>query len=289
MSLDLIVESGEYVGNGGTQSISIGWQPAMVMIVTTRTGGPAGQRAWSVKMATMPGDDFASCNATADWKTTNGITLTSDGFDVGSNPEINRNGDTIHWWAVREYPSIDWGSYVGDGAPGGVKIATNRQPTAVFIFNETTPSFITKMFTMAAPDDAEAFDGAIATQPWVELTSAGFIPKLTANTLNDLYHWVALYDLPGSTRHFRQGEHTGDVNPAQQVVLGVQPRMVIVSDTGMTLGAKFRASLPTEYGQLQTNYKWVTSGGITLNAAGFLAGGDFNADTVVYDHLAGVQ
>jgi hypothetical protein len=40
---------------------------------------------------------------------------------------------------------------------------------------------------------------------------------------------------------------------------------------------------------LQTNYKWVTSGGITLNAAGFLVGGDFNADTVVYDHLAGVQ
>jgi hypothetical protein len=79
------------------------------------------------------------------------------------------------------------------------------------------------------------------------------------------------------------------VNPAQQVVLGVQPRMAIVSATGTTLGAKFQASLPTEYGQLETNYKWLTSGGITLNAAGFLAGGDFNADTVVYDHLAGGQ
>jgi len=86
-----VVATGSYTGNGASQSITVGWQPKHIIIISDK--GKV-----SIKNDFMPDDDF-SHNGT--WETTGGITITSTGFDVGDINGINKKNDTFYWTAYR--------------------------------------------------------------------------------------------------------------------------------------------------------------------------------------------
>ena len=132
MTLNRIIETGSYTGNSSTQSISIGWQPAVVWIGSQQTTAPDSQQAFSIKTDTIAGDDFQSYDTDAQFITVNGITLTSDGFDVGSSPQINNSTQIYKWIAFRVGPQVDTGTYTGDGI-GGRKITSGRQAALLMI------------------------------------------------------------------------------------------------------------------------------------------------------------
>ncbi len=127
----------------------------------------------------------------------------------------------------------------------------------------------------------------------IDLDNQGFIPKNNANLLNENYVYLAFYDQMGSTRHFRTDDYIGDGASPQSISLGAQPETVIGFSPNTSpqqyIGHKFNQMANTEYGQLETNYKWQNSGGFTLVADGFDAGADFNDVGLVYGYIAGMR
>ncbi len=288
MSLDRIIETGSYVGNGGTQSIAVGWQAGLVIIASTRPTGPAAGRGLAFKMPSMADDDFMECSGSAQFTTVDGVTLTSTGFDVGSDDVINRNTTIFHWVAIRAGPWIDTGSFVGDG---GTTVSTrNRQPSAVLHAQTTTPGIeIFLKFASQAANEAAVFRGALLGGTGVTLVSTGFEAALEANDSGETYDWVALFDLVGSTRHFETGSYTGDGGASQSISLGRQPIFIMIfNETAGDMWAfKSDTMSDDDYGLLNANYSFENANGVTLVADGFDVGSDFNPLNDVHRFLVG--
>jgi hypothetical protein len=292
MSLEKIIATGSYSGDGASQSISIGWQPAMVMIVSSRTTGPSTGRGVAFKFADMAGDDFACCETEAVYTTSNGITLTSDGFSVGSDDCINKNAQTFYWVAFRECPAVDTGSYTGGGT--GQTITTGRQPDAVFIFDSTS-SVVKTMhwkFSSMASAYCERFDYDLNGADVITLASNGFTVSGSADASGETFYWVAFYNDKQPTRHTECVTWSGDGGGDKTVTLGYQPKFVLIC----------RDLDPAEYddmdfktidmassgrGELHTDYTWETGGTCTISSTGFTT--DQNASGETYYALVGIE
>lgn len=109
---DLVV--GTYVGNGTSQSITTGSAtPAWVVVMgdSASTGG----RMWISGAPNAYAIPFGPTAAT----TSNGITPTSSGFDVGSESHVNANGVTFHYFMLPEVIGrFEAVSYAGNGVDG---------------------------------------------------------------------------------------------------------------------------------------------------------------------------
>lgn len=106
------IATGSYTGNGTSQSIVCQWayydgvltfQPAYIEIVDVTEVVYR-----SIKMRSMPGSDYMRSvysvslggNTVTLITSGQGITITSTGFSVGSEPSINNNGNTYCWFAI---------------------------------------------------------------------------------------------------------------------------------------------------------------------------------------------
>ncbi len=288
MSLDIVIETGSYTGNGGTSTVTIGWQPALVVIHST--AGTAANRALSIKSDSMPGDDFMECGTVAIATTTNGITLTSTGFQVGSDAAINTSTQTYYWMAIRTGPWIDTGSYVGNSAPGGQNIVLGRQPDMVLMCSLATiikAGFISEGEPRDYFYETQWTRGAFAPNP-VVLTATGFnVSNLIGdewNTSGLTHHYVAFPN--GSTRHLETGFQSAAGSGTVTITTGKQPKAVwIWSDT--RAGFKTADMPGDDAGKLDTQYSWDTASMITINSNGFTIGADFNVSAAdVYTWLA---
>ncbi len=99
--------TGSYIGNGGIKSVTTEYlgkpfQPKYIEIIDVTS-------PWhrSIKIDVLPGENFMrsrvqgdSANTTMIYETSNGITITSTGFVVGSRPSINRDGSTFFYLAI---------------------------------------------------------------------------------------------------------------------------------------------------------------------------------------------
>lgn len=290
MSLNLIIESGTYVGNGGTQTITIGtgWQPAVVFIASTRTGGPQSQRGIAFKTINMPGDLFLYANP-QDVDYDPGLTILSNGFQVVNN-EVNHSGTTFYWTALRAGPAIDTGTYAGVGV-GSTTVVTGRQPSAVFLGHSTGVMMFGQKPGTLAGTDAFGYDGNTANHPQVTINANGFTAEGDWDVDGETYWWCAVYDLVGSTRHFQQATYTG-TGSLQAIALGSQPRMLTIYDPTTKWALKPGQAPAQEFGQLASGYTWETILGISFSATGFTVQQPWSENTVpasVYDFLAGMR
>lgn len=276
MSLNRDIEVGSYVGNGSTQSVSIGWQPTFVMTFA-RYGGNPSNRGWGYKSMNMAGSNFLSNNTAAVYVTTNGVTLTSTGFSVGSNVTINGNTDDYSWFALRDSAHDDHGSYTGDG--GTQTITLNRQPIAVFITKETgTAASYVKFNSMPTNTAMEFITNSVGATS-VTILSTGFQVTNGSNTSGETYGYTAIYN--DETIHWETGSFTG-TGASQTVTTGRQPSIVImISLTGIIASQVVTAGFGTgEFGQLTGNWSLVGSNGATLISTGFTTGADSNFNTL---------
>lgn len=106
------LETGEYTGNGTSQSISIGWRPALVVTAKMKNTGPGSRKGLVFKIDTMPNDEVVISNF--NWtEIDNAITITDDGFSVNNQNMVNRNNEDVAWFAIRSGIHTFTGSYVG--------------------------------------------------------------------------------------------------------------------------------------------------------------------------------
>lgn len=88
--------TGAYVGTGSALSITkIGWKPRYVECFNS---------ADASVMKHFEGMPAASCAkqkaGTTSYVTSNGITLTDFGFDVGTDADLNTAGETVYFLAI---------------------------------------------------------------------------------------------------------------------------------------------------------------------------------------------
>lgn len=284
MTLSLIQESGTYGGNSGTQSVVIGWQPAAVWIVNDKTTGSTANRAQCLKLDAMTGPNYMSNNSNATFKTANGITITSDGFSVGSNDDINDTGSTYYWVAFRAGPWLDTGTYSGSGSSQTVTL--NRQPIYVTVAEDgTTDSTIWKDSGMAGAT-ALRKTGSVAEGSMLALSSTGFDASGVADTSGSTYYYFAVYRVVGATQHFQAGSYTGNAS-TQAIDVGFQPTGLIITDS-VAIAQKFPSMSDDDLGVLTGTHSWETANGCTLTSTGFSIGSlsTINSNAVVYNYLA---
>ena len=96
-NVDGIHKTGNYTGNGTSQSIDVGFQPKTLKIIRWNETYPCEAQ----KNDQMQGDDYLRINSdgTPVIDLANGITLTETGFDLGSDSTINADGNTYYWEA----------------------------------------------------------------------------------------------------------------------------------------------------------------------------------------------
>lgn len=237
MSLTSIIATGSFTGDGVSQSISIGWRPAAVWLISGQIGAPDVDRSWSIKTDTMPGDDFQANDTESRHETANGITLVADGFDVGSSVKINKLDVVYHYVAFRT-GHVSTGTYTGDGADGR-KISTWKQPSLVMTMEATGAdkatvwkwaNVVDRLAAQFRADNhvieavgivSDGFELGVGTSP-----PSGF--PIRVNVSGETYHWMALYEFDGSTRQLVLGDWNGDAVDPQKITTKLQPKFVMV-------------------------------------------------------------
>ncbi len=294
MSLDIIIETGTYVGNGATQSIAIGWQPDFVLIASTQT---AGNPKFALKFEAMATGDMMTIGTAAELIVDAGIVLVADGFDLETSDQVNKNTVVYHYMVIRAGHWFDAGAYTGNGTASQA-IITGRQPDAVFVSQREALDTDIVFWKWSSVPGADygffttGFDLDVATGG-LTLTATGFdvSDPLKTNEDDKRYAWIAMYPLVGSTRHAESGSYIGSAGSGQSIVIGVQPKFVVLmSDAGGSdiCGFKFDSMAGADYSKLTAAQMWDTSGqGITLTATGFDVGTDFDAVGETYYWLAG--
>lgn len=268
MSLNRVIETGTYVGNGTTQTITIGWQAGSLFVCSSRSAGGPSQRGIGFKFgdpSVISGPNYTRIQSTSAIGL-NGITVTTTGFTVGSNDAVNRNGEIYHYAAIRNGPHLDNNTYTGTGTPKLFPLG--RTPCAVFFSNQSgNPDTSIVLKHRDYPSD----------EVWAFTTSGGqHVSCVLGNSLaidgfmnqaGQVYLLTSLYDLVGSTRHFEVGTYTS-TGAGAVVTLGRQPKLLFLQGAN---GLIFKTDTMGggAMGQVSSTYSWVQSGGLTLNSTGF--------------------
>lgn len=274
MSLNVLTATGSYSGTGGAQSITVGWQPALVMVASTRTAGPSAGRAYSVKTGSMPGDDRFGFDTAGSFDQSDGITLTATGFDLGTDDHYNHNGTVFHWCAIRDYGNPLVSSYTGNGVDpqtvpgldGGVPFAVVSGLMATFF-----------KFRDLAGNDAMALGAAIGIDiAAITALSSGALNVEGNANVNVVPHYVLRFGERSGTVTVHVGQYTGS-GGTQSVSLGRQPRAVLIYDsTGEVFGYKDDSMSGSDCGEMAAAYAWTASGGITITSTGFDVTGTYD-------------
>jgi hypothetical protein len=204
------MQTGYYVGNGSSQSISgLGFQPQTVII---RAGTTAGQGIW--KTSAMPANNSAFFSATAN-NTGSLITLNADGFSVATNANVTNANVRYNWIAFAgsdctSSGTFCVGTYTGNGS-NPRKITTGFQPSFVMVKRSTAlaggASFRTA--SMAANmgqytlNTAQVTNGSLFTT----LVSDGFNVGSINNTSAGIYYYIAFKSVAGV---MAEGTYTGN-------------------------------------------------------------------------------
>lgn len=179
---------GSYTGNAvdNRNITGLGFQPSWVVTVGDtaqdifRPGGVAGDASYRI-------------NATG--AVTNRIqAILADGFQVGTNTDVNGNGTPYYYFAFAPTAKVITGSYTGDGiAPrnvGGLGIT----PAFVWVKRSASSQGVWRIDAMAG--DATAFWGstAITTNRIQSLVSGGFTAGSNAqvNSNGQTYYYLAV-------------------------------------------------------------------------------------------------
>jgi hypothetical protein len=111
------VKSGRYTGTGGALSITgLGFQPDVVIVDGVGGGADA-----AIKTSTMGGANSKQLDNGAAFDAVHITSLDPDGFSVGADVDVNQNGITYYWVAMKAAPgAMKVGTYAGSAGAQNV-------------------------------------------------------------------------------------------------------------------------------------------------------------------------
>lgn len=218
--------TGSYVGDGNdNRNINDpGFQPDLVIIRSAAND----DCTWhSSDMSADSSLQLARSNGTL----VNRIqSLIANGFQIGSNVDVNENGTTYHWAAFRNTGGNDFfvGTYVGDGNDNRSIAGIGFLPTIVWVQGDGNTLAVWRIAENAG-DDSMYFDNTANVANRIQALEADGFQVGTAsevNTLNDDYFYVAFMNVAGE---IDTGNYTGDGNDDRDILdANFQPDLVFV-------------------------------------------------------------
>lgn len=183
--------TGRYIGTGGEDRSytggALGFTPDLV--ITKRDGGS--NAAWRTSI--MSGDTAANFAGVAN--AANKIqSLIENGFQIGTDSEVNTSAAVYHFFAMKKYPGIlAMGSYVGDGATTKTITGIGFTPDAVIVKRNGASQGLYKTSTMSGATAAQMGASAAITTGIKSLDSDGFSVgnAAGANTSAETHFWIA--------------------------------------------------------------------------------------------------
>lgn len=94
MAVPYEVKTGTYTGNGTSQSVTLGFKPMKVEIINITDGD-----TYYIHINGMTDATGISIAAATAGVSANGVTLSSNGFSVGSDVSVNENAKTFRYLA----------------------------------------------------------------------------------------------------------------------------------------------------------------------------------------------
>ena len=181
---------GSYVGNGvDNRSITgVGFQPVWVLTMGD------GNDSW-FRPATLAGD--ASYRIVGTGSLTNRIqALEPDGFQVGSNLDVNGSGITYHYVAWNTSANVTQSSYTGNSADSRSITGVGFQPLMAWVKRNASDQGTWRPSSVSG-DLSLLWDGIAAASDHVQALEAdGFQVGTNArvNLSANIYHYLALKD-----------------------------------------------------------------------------------------------
>ena len=185
---DLVL--GSYVGDGSDdRSITgVGFQPVWVI-----TMGDGDQSMF--RPASLSGGN--SYRMTGTGQQSNRIqALQADGFQIGSNSNVNESGTTFHYIAWAASAQVVQSSYVGDGSDNRSISGVGFQPEMVWVKRDTANQSAWRPAALSG-DSTLRFNASVAVTNRIQaLESDGFQVGThnQVNRINRTYHYLALHD-----------------------------------------------------------------------------------------------
>ena len=286
---------GSYTGNGSSQGItSVGFQPDLVVVKRSAASSVGG--VW--RSSAMSGTNSNYFSATAQLASGGIEALTSTGFTVGSNADVNASSATYYFFAFKEVSGfMDVGTYTGNATDNrainsSVDAGLTFEPNFVWTKHSSGATVAVASITQHYGDRSVLFtDSASAANNIQELRSAGGFEVGTAANVNSsavVYYYAAFggavaRSAGSGSFNMTNGSYTGTGTGFSVTGLGFAPDLVIIkhNDQATDQYAVFKTRLMigdrTAY---LANAVTVFTGGITaLGSDGFTVGAGATVNT----------
>jgi hypothetical protein len=281
----LRVASGSYTGTGldNRNITGVGFQPDIVIVkgntlqtAVMRTSTMTGDAAKPLSGATALGSDLIQ-------------SLLGDGFQVGSNAQVNFFGTTYYWTAFKASPGhLALGSYTGTGASRSIT-GLGFSPEYVIVLSAAANNAVQRMSAMTRTFRFDADTGTTAGVTSLDSDGFSLGADSQVNASGTTYHYAAFNQCSGD---LTSSSYTGDGTSSRSVNgVGFQPGYVIVraNDTSTPRAGVHRSAAVGGTSSLNFSAAFNITSGITgLQADGFLVGNNAATNTsgVAYDYVA---
>lgn len=289
---DFTMAVGSYTGNGSSQSISgIGFRPDLV-IVKDESANQA------VFTSTMIGGSQTAYMSSSVSDFSGGISsLDSDGFSVGSNAQVNTNGNTYHWQAFGNAfnpytnsgsSNFAVGAYYGNSIDDREINNLPFQPDMVMI--KRTGTFAgTYKLSSSVGDLSSSFAGGDDSANRIQALGPGNGFQVgtdnQTNSSGGIYRWFAFKE----GANFYTSTYTGGVPEDTEISdVGFTPDLVWVRRTQSVAPIHRSSSISGDNSQYFTDSANVAGRVKSFTASGFTIGTgiEVNQSTGVYNYAA---
>jgi len=276
--------SGTYTGNSTAGSndnrtiTGLGFQPDVVIIKSTTTDYTV------IRTSTMAGDNSKQLGNPATGLEANVIqSLDSDGFTIGTDNRVNRNGSTYHWTAFKSYAgTMKVGTYTGTSSSNPIT-GVGFQPDFVMMIPATAStstmrsSAMTNNKTYYVSNADNGFTSGLTS-----FDANGFtVNQYQVNNSGTTYHYIAWKAVSG---RMAVGSYTGNSSSGSNdnrniTGVGFQPELMIIRGNNYSQGVFHPASLAND-NTLDFYNTAVASNKIqALQSDGFQVGTDGSVNT----------
>lgn len=289
---------GYYVGTGesGLTISGLDFEPDAVIIKS------AGSKLPVLKTTAMASTDVAYLSFTADTTTTE-ITLTSDGFSLGTHADVNEAFMLYTYIAMGDSDCtgsgyLCVGGYTGNGTSPRAITSVGFQPDFVIVVRSTANNPTLRSSSQATNYGANFSTGAEVTDGslFTTLNSDGFTIGSGNNSNGGTYYYLAFRDLD---EYIATGTYTGNATDDRSITgVGFEPDFVLtknVTNSVSTANRRVRAHFNSIRGDSTSSlsHAVINASDITqkMESDGFQIGANDitngSGDTIYYLALGG--
>ncbi len=213
--------TGSYTGNGAdNRNISgVGFQPDIVIIRYDNN------TAAVIRTSSMPADASKLITGNAALAANYIQSFAADGFQIGSNNNVNQNARLFHWVAMKTGANVNIGTYTGNGVDNRNITGVGFQPDWVITMANAEQDVFRP--ALVAGDNSYLMNGTNSIADRIQsILADGFQIGTNADVNQNAraYYWIAFND----TAVVKTGSYTGDSVDGRTITTGITQQMVWV-------------------------------------------------------------